>query len=137
MDDRTRAKVRRTLEDELDQVIRRLKALREDARPQEMEAGGDNTPFSEPEDMTQASEARDTGTQQIDWLVNRSVALNDARRRLDNGTYGICAACGRAIEPERLRAVPEATLCLRDQAEDEQRTTAHARRPALGAQPLD
>jgi DnaK suppressor protein len=28
------------------------------------------------------------------------------------GTYGICERCGQPIDPERLRIVPEATLCV-------------------------
>lgn len=34
--------------------------------------------------------------------------------RLDDGTYGTCAVCGRPIEEERLRAVPYAKLCIED-----------------------
>ena len=40
--------------------------------------------------------------------------IDAALARLDEGTYGICAVCGRAIDEERLAAVPYATLCLDD-----------------------
>jgi RNA polymerase-binding transcription factor DksA len=39
-----------------------------------------------------------------------------ALRRLDDGTYGTCEACGRLIGDSRLEAKPEARLCLDDQA---------------------
>jgi DnaK suppressor protein len=39
-------------------------------------------------------------------------ALEAALRRVEEGTYGLCEACGRAIEPERLAALPTATLCV-------------------------
>jgi RNA polymerase-binding transcription factor DksA len=39
-----------------------------------------------------------------------------ALRRLDEGTYGTCEACGRPIDEERLVALPAARLCLTDQA---------------------
>lgn len=42
-----------------------------------------------------------------------------ALRRLDEGTYGVCEACGKPIAEERLEAVPAARLCLADQAERE------------------
>ena len=38
--------------------------------------------------------------------------LEAALERIEEGTYGICAACGQAIEPERLAALPIATLCI-------------------------
>src|SRR5690242_3914796 len=42
--------------------------------------------------------------------------VDHALRRLEEGTYGICEACGEAIEPERLEAMPAARFCLKDQA---------------------
>ena len=38
--------------------------------------------------------------------------LEAALQRMEEGTYGVCEACGRAIEPERLAALPTATLCV-------------------------
>ncbi len=32
---------------------------------------------------------------------------------LDAGTYGVCSRCGSPIEPERLKAMPYATNCMR------------------------
>ena len=37
-----------------------------------------------------------------------------ALRRIDDGTYGVCVACGKPIGEERLEAVPYATLCIDD-----------------------
>jgi len=41
--------------------------------------------------------------------------INEARRALAEGSYGICVDCHRPIPPERLTAVPEAVRCLEDQ----------------------
>ena len=38
--------------------------------------------------------------------------IDDARRALAEGTYGICRNCGNPIPSERLQAVPEAVRCL-------------------------
>jgi DnaK suppressor protein len=35
-----------------------------------------------------------------------------ALTKLDEGTYGICDACGRQISRGRLRAMPDAVFCL-------------------------
>ena len=42
------------------------------------------------------------------------VEIDAALERIENGTYGICAVCGRPIGEERLEAVPYAKLCIDD-----------------------
>ena len=49
--------------------------------------------------------------------VGRSLESTLARTeralaKLDGGTYGICDACEAAIEPARLRAMPDSVRCL-------------------------
>ncbi len=38
--------------------------------------------------------------------------VEEAVRRREEGTYGICAECGQPIGEERLQARPQATLCI-------------------------
>jgi DnaK suppressor protein len=38
--------------------------------------------------------------------------IQEALKRLDDGEYGICEACGEAIGIERLKARPVTTLCI-------------------------
>ena len=38
--------------------------------------------------------------------------VDAALGRLDAGTYGVCARCGRPIAPERLEAIPWAAHCI-------------------------
>jgi RNA polymerase-binding transcription factor len=40
------------------------------------------------------------------------VAIDDALRRIEDGTYGKCVNCGAPIPEERLEAMPWATLCI-------------------------
>ncbi len=40
--------------------------------------------------------------------------IEAALARIDDGTYGLCASCGKPIAAERLEAVPYATLCIDD-----------------------
>ena len=46
--------------------------------------------------------------------------VDTALARIEDGTYGICAACGKEIPSERLDAVPYATLCVEDKRRLEQ-----------------
>jgi RNA polymerase-binding protein DksA len=39
-------------------------------------------------------------------------AIDAALGRIEDGTYGRCARCGKEIETERLEAIPYATLCI-------------------------
>lgn len=41
--------------------------------------------------------------------------IERAFKRLDDGTYGKCEACGKEIPDERLEARPAARYCLEDQ----------------------
>lgn len=43
---------------------------------------------------------------------SRIIAIEDALRRIDEGTYGFCEECGEKISKQRLKAVPFATLCV-------------------------
>lgn len=45
--------------------------------------------------------------------------LNEALRRLDEGTYGICEVCGKQISSERMEAVPHATKCIECKSTEE------------------
>jgi RNA polymerase-binding protein DksA len=38
--------------------------------------------------------------------------LDDALKRIENGSYGFCTDCGKIIEKERLEAVPHAQQCV-------------------------
>jgi DnaK suppressor protein len=49
-------------------------------------------------------------------LVEAELAgVEHALKRLDEGTYGICEACGEPISPERLESSPAARLCAHDE----------------------
>jgi len=79
-----------------------------------------DVPIEPPEPMTYGSQAA-AASQVFDQ--NRARALREraqreleqvdaALARLENGTYGLCAACSRPIDPERLDALPWALYDL-------------------------
>jgi RNA polymerase-binding transcription factor DksA len=45
------------------------------------------------------------------WYRNERTRIDDALRRLADGTYGFCIACHEPIEFSRLEVAPEATFC--------------------------
>lgn len=44
--------------------------------------------------------------------TRRLERMENARKRLDSGTYGLCIRCKKEIPHGRLRAVPEALICI-------------------------
>lgn len=42
-------------------------------------------------------------------------AIDDALRKIEEGSYGVCEVCGEPIGAERLSAIPWARLCIADQ----------------------
>lgn len=45
--------------------------------------------------------------------------IDKALARIDEGSYGLCERCGRPIEKARLKALPYASLCLKDKQAEE------------------
>ena len=58
--------------------------------------------------------------------------VEHALRRLDEGTYGTCEVCGKAIPDERLEAMPATRLCLEHQAEAEREVRISGERADVG-----
>ena len=50
----------------------------------------------------------DTATETVDREIEAAL------KRIDEGTYGTCSACGRPVEPERLEHLPWTTRCAQD-----------------------
>jgi len=69
-----------------------------------------------PADLGTETFEREKDVSIIEQVVAELADVEYALHRLDEGTYGICAACGKPISDARLDAMPAARLCLDDQA---------------------
>jgi len=49
----------------------------------------------------------------LDEATNELQAVEAALARIEDGTYGICANCGKEISAERFEVVPEAVVCAK------------------------
>ena len=45
------------------------------------------------------------------------VGVEHALDKFEKGTYGLCDNCGKPIAPERLEALPQASLCVKCKAQ--------------------
>jgi RNA polymerase-binding protein DksA len=64
-----------------------------------------------------ADSATATLNREIDYTLEENsehvlAAINEALKRIEAGTFGTCARCGRPIAEERLEAIPYATRCI-------------------------
>jgi DnaK suppressor protein len=45
-------------------------------------------------------------------LIDALSDVEHALKKYEAGTYGLCDSCGKPIEPARLEAMPQASLCM-------------------------
>jgi DnaK suppressor protein len=99
--------IRSELEQRLDQTRERLAVLAK--RPERGTAQGFGKRIG---DGTTEAVGRltDIGVgESLERVLSRT---ERAVAKLDDGSYGICDACGDRISPGRLRALPDGTLCV-------------------------
>jgi DnaK suppressor protein len=116
---------------ELNELRARLEAERRELRRQatEIEESSLGTPQSElTGEVSFDEEYADAGTATFERerdlsLTNNIRDLTDkvdrALEKIADGTYGLCERCGKPIEKARIRALPYATLCIKDKQAEE------------------
>lgn len=45
-------------------------------------------------------------------ILSQLAEVENALDKFKKGSYGICESCGKSINPARLEALPQATLCM-------------------------
>jgi DnaK suppressor protein len=108
------ARLRSRLEAERSELLAQLDGLRESVEVGGSEGIGEVSFDDDFADVGSATAARERDLS----LSNNGKDLLDkvqaALQRMDAGAFGRCETCGEPIEPERLEALPYATLCLSD-----------------------
>ena len=127
---------RAQLQKQLDLIQGNLNALAGDnLKRSPQEASGDISAHS--------THMADQGTDNFDRELALNLAssrqeslydIEDAIRRVDDGTYGACESCGGAIERPRLKALPFAKKCMACQNAAERGRSRY--RPFGGTLPL-
>jgi DnaK suppressor protein len=68
-------------------------------------------------DNSQDDQAQIRSERELEFALNEHElvelqAIEGALKRIEEGVYGLCLACGVSISPERLHAAPQALRCV-------------------------
>ncbi len=121
-------KIRARLEEERDR-LRRLRGQTEgDAAGEPERPALSELSFADQHAADVGTEVFERSKEQaIRHGIDQDLAdVERALRKLDEGTYGRCEACGREIGARRLEAVPMARYCVDDQQRAERQGRAAA-----------
>ena len=115
---------RRLLLDKRQSVVGAIEYLHQENSSTLVEETGELVSGSADQHM--ADTATETVDREIDYTLEEHderllQAIDAALVRIDAGTYGQCVNCGATIVPERLEAMPWATLCIEDARKAETR----------------
>lgn len=128
--------IRRRLEQERDRLLRMLDHGNE-GLDLEDEAGTEelSSVDQHPADMGSELLEREKNLSIVEDADSRLRDVEEAFSRLEDGTYGKCAACGEPIGEDRLTARPAARYCLGHQQEAEERAGSTEALPSETAPP--
>jgi DnaK suppressor protein len=116
-DDMTKGKARKLLEEERS----RLQEMREGILREG--SGADDGELSSidqhPGDLGSETFEHEKNLSLLEQVNDELLQIEAALHRLEQGTYGVCQACGRKIAEERLEALPATRFCVDDQAKAE------------------
>ena len=99
-----------------DAIRERLLRRRDELRQRAIDATADLRHEADPLSADFAEQVTQRENDDVLGAISQSARVelqqvDAALRRLESGRYGTCAACGEAIEPERLAAVPYTDRC--------------------------
>jgi DnaK suppressor protein len=115
------AQMRKQLLEERQQLEHQYKEIGESSfGTGQSELSGDIASFDE----EYADAGTDTFERERDLSLTNNIRdlldkIERAVDRIDAGSYGLCERCGRPIEKARLKALPYATLCVKDKQAEE------------------
>jgi DnaK suppressor protein len=104
------------VEARLDERMREIETRREELRRADEGMTDELADY----DQHPADQGTETFEQELDEttlmiLDEEAKRVEEARKALSDGKYGVCADCGKEIPAARLEAIPETIRCVEDQ----------------------
>ena len=115
--------LRQLLITERAKLAEEIKSIAREASTSPRDASGDLSAYT----VHMADMAADTYDRELSMNIASSeqevlYQIDDALKRLDDGSYGVCQQCNQPIAMSRLKAVPYASLCIACQRSKEQKS---------------
>ena len=98
------------LKGEKAELLERIEQLRTLGQPSAERREG--SPFGKREEGAEEASELEKRLALEKRLWDSLSEIEHALQKCEAGTYGLCDSCGKAIEPARLEAIPQASLCL-------------------------
>ncbi len=102
--------LRSRLEQEQKHLTEELEQSKASKRPADERREG--SPFGKREEEATESFELEKRLALEKQIKDQLVDIERALHKFDEGTYGSCDKCGQPIDPARLEALPQASLCL-------------------------
>jgi len=102
--------LRSRLEGERKRLVEELEQLKASVRPADERREG--SPFGKREEEAAETLELEKRLTLEKRIIDQLADIEHALRKFEEGTYGLCDSCGQPIDPARLEALPQATLCL-------------------------
>ena len=107
--------LRSRLESEQRRLDKELEQFIANARPSEERREG--SPFGKREEEAAESLELEKRLALEKRIREQLAEVEHALQKFQEGTYGLCDSCGQPIDPARLEALPQASLCLNCKAQ--------------------
>ena len=107
--------LRSRLDDEHERLNTELEQLKLDMTPDGERREGSS--FGKREDEAAESTELEKRLALQQRITEQLAEVDHALEKMANGTYGKCDRCGKPIHPDRLEALPHASMCLKCKAE--------------------
>ena len=101
--------IRLHLEDDRKRLFEQLEQIRANRSSEDRREG---SPFGKREEEATETAELENRMALEKRVLDQLADVDNALAKFDKGTYGICESCGKPINPERLEALPQATLCM-------------------------
>ena len=101
--------IRLRLENDRKRLVEQLEQIRASRSTDERREG---SPFGKREEEATETAEFENRMALEKRVLDQLAEVDKALDKFEKGNYGICEGCGKAIDPDRLEALPQATLCM-------------------------